>query len=228
MKKSNKLLAAGFVLVVSLVTALHLTLYANYKNGNYTIVSEDDPQTMRSFPAVKYVSIKDLSGATITFGEVAQVKKTVEKTVQFIQRGDSLIITGSGRNNREQIVTPVSVTLPYSITLQIANAHLFVRAGRKPAGNNPVIDLQRSQIIFSGERGSLLFDQLKLTAADSSAVLFEGDTQISDLVIQLSNSAIEHKEGKLGQLSILTDSLSRIALQAKHLLNAKITTTPPK
>lgn len=227
MKKSNKLLVAGFAIVILLATALHLTLYANYKKGNYTTVTED-PQSIRSFPAIRYVSIKDLPDAAITFGDVAQVKKTDEKNVLFIQRGDSLVITGPDPNSREQMLMPVAITLPYNTTLQVANSHLFVTPGKTPAASSPVIYLQQSQLVFSGEKGALLFDHVKVAASDSSTVLFQGNTQVTDLAIQLSNSAIEHKEGKLGQLFIITDSISRIGLQSKHLFNAKITTATPE
>lgn len=223
MKTSNKLLIAGFAIVVLLVTALHLTLYANYKNGNYTPYygrEATGPDEVRSFPSVKHVSISNLADATISFGDVAQVKKADEKNIQVTQRGDTLVIT----NDPGHRAAATTLTIPRDATLHIANTHLFIQPGRNPGDNNPVIYLQKSQADFSGEKIPLVFGHVKLAASDNSLVLFQGDTQIDDLFIQLSNSSIEHREGRLGQLSIVTDSLSRIALQAKHLLNAKITT----
>jgi hypothetical protein len=46
--------------------------------------------------------------------------------------------------------------------------------------------------------------------------------------LQLSNSGIEAPEGDFGQLSIVTDSLSRISLQSKLLLKANIKTSTPQ
>jgi hypothetical protein len=71
----------------------------------------------------------------------------------------------------------------------------------------------------------LRFGHMKVFASDSSTAKFQGNTQIGNFEVQLSNSAIDYGEGNFDQLSIVTDSVSRITLQTKQLLKAKITTT---
>jgi hypothetical protein len=92
-----------------------------------------------------------------------------------------------------------------------------------------VIYLKKSEAFFSASEGPLRFGNLKIVASDSSTALFYGNTQINQLDVQLSNSAIEYPQGNLtGRLSIVTDSLSRISLQSKHLLKADIKTIAPE
>jgi hypothetical protein len=55
--------------------------------------------------------------------------------------------------------------------------------------------------------------------------VFHDNTQVDHLDLQLSNSVLESAEGNFGQLTIVTDSLSRISLPTKQLLKANIRTT---
>jgi hypothetical protein len=224
MKKSNKLLLAGFLLGLLFITVLHITLYAKYRNGHYTIYHEDDDLTSSSmvpFPNILFVSVRNLSSATVKFSETAQVEKTED--LQYVRNGDSLLITG--KNGQLDNGFPVMLNLPYNITLSAFNSFLSFKAGKTMPENNPVIFLHRSTAIFSGINSQIQLGHVKVVASDSSTIAFRGGMRVNDLEVQLSNSSIEYKNGDPGQLSIITDSLSRIALQSKHLLKAKITTT---
>ncbi|HVF82488.1 MAG TPA: hypothetical protein VM884_11160 [Flavisolibacter sp.] len=225
MKKSNKLLLAGFFTGLLLITAIHITLYAKYKAGNYTIYNSAEdltPQSMHTFPNILFVSVRNVPGATVQFSNVAQVEKGEGVDIQYVQKGDTLLITGKKDAHREDFQDPVAFYLPHNATLSVFNSSLYFTAGKKIAGNNPVIYLQNSQAFFSGEAGPLQFGQVKVEASDSSTLAFQGNTQVNTLEVKLLNSTIEYTEGNFGQLSIVTDSLSRISLQSKHLLKANI------
>ena len=230
MKKSNKLLLAGFLAVVVLITAIHVSLYAKYKNGNYTIFHAADlsPQSMEPFPNVLFISIRNVAGATVTFSDMAAVEKVAEGNIQYVRSGDTLLITGRAGVNTRDFDYPVEFHLPYNAKLSVHNSSLSFKQGKTTVESNPVIYLQNSQAIFSGAKSLLLLGHVKVVASDSSAALFYGNTQINNLEVQLSNSSFEHGEGNFGQLSIITDSLSRLSLQSKHLLKASIKTITPQ
>lgn len=211
MKKSNKILLGGFLAVLLLITAVHLTLYAKYKKDNHAVPGRDPAQP---FQNIKFVSVRNVSGATIKFGDAVQMEKN-EGVMQYVQNGDSLLITG--RNNA------ASFRVPYSVTLSISNSTLSFKAGEKNLGNDPVIYLQNSKAVFGAE-GPLQLGRMKLVASDSSTAQFVGNVQAHDLEVQLSGSILEDVEGNFGSLTIITDSLSRISLQSKHLLKANIKT----
>jgi hypothetical protein len=229
MKKSNKLLLGGFLTVMLMITGIHIALFAKYKNGDYTIFHPEDIREndrMQSFPAVSYVIIRNVGGATIRLGEKAEVEKDQDDVIQYSQKGDSLIITGHYFPDLPDARPPVNLTLPYNATLVADNSFLYFEKGKTDTGNNPVIYLQRSHAVFLKSTTPFLLGHVKVVASDSSIAAFHPNIQVNHLDAQLSNSALEYNEGDVGELSIVTDSISRISLQSKHLLKAKITTVP--
>lgn len=211
MKKSNKILLGGLLAVLLLIITVHVTLYAKYNKGNHAVPGRDPAQP---FQNIKFVSLRNVTGATIKFGDAVKMEKSVG-VMQYAQNGDSLLITG--RNNA------ATLSLPYSVTLSVVNSSLSFKAGEKALGNDPVIYLQNSKAVF-GEAGPLQLGRLKLVASENSTALFVGNTQTNDLEVQLSGSILEDIEGNFGSLTIITDSISRISLQSKHLLKANIKT----
>jgi hypothetical protein len=225
MKKSNKLLLGGFLTGLFLISAIHIALYAKYKNGNYTVYSADHMRanSMQLFPNILFVSLHNLPEATVRFSDVAGVDKTEAEGLQYVQKGDTLQIWGKGKEHGE-IWDPIAFDLPYNATLSLHNSFITFRQGKKE-NNNPVIYLRKSQAFFMGVHNPFRLGNVKIIAADSSMAVFNGNNQVNSLDVQLTNSSIDYNEGNVGQLSILTDSASRIGLQYRHLLKAKITTT---
>ena len=231
MKKSNKLLLGGFLLVVLLISAIHITLYAKYKNGDYTIYREqveEAPQSMQTFPNILFVSVRNVPGATARFSDVAQVEKASEEDIQYIRKGDTLLITGSGSAKEAGISHPVVFHLPSNATLALFNSSLSFEGSNKMVGNNLVINLEKSNARFSATATPLQLGHVKVIASNGSTAAFHGNTHVNHLDVQLSHSSIEYTEGNLGQLSIITDSLSHISVPSKHLLKANIKTIAPQ
>jgi hypothetical protein len=227
MKKSNKLLLAGFLLLVFIIIGIHMTLYAKYKNGEYTIYNREDFQTplsMESFAGIKFISVRNVHGATIKFGDTAEVEKGFENRMQYTRYGDTLVITGKDFAGQRIIRDRITFTLPYNATLSVFNSSFTFKTDKKSAEINTVIYLQKSAAIFSGNDNPFQAGYMKVVASDSSVASFHGNTQINNLEVRLSGSTIDYGEGDFNQLSIITDSISRISLQTKHLLKAKITT----
>jgi len=228
MKKSNKLILAGFLLIVFIITAINVTIYAKYKRGDYTIYHAEDYMeqvSMDSFPGIKFISIYNIVGGVATFGDIAEVEKGIEKNrLQYSRVGDSLVITGMEKDNQRGRYR-IAFTFPYNATLSFFNSSLVLKGDNKSKEINTDLHLQKSSALFFGIDNPLRFGQMKVFASDSSTTKFQGNTQIGNFEVQLSNSAIDYGEGNFDQLSIVTDSVSRISLQTKQLLKAKITTT---
>jgi hypothetical protein len=228
MKKSNLLLLNGFIAIIVLVTAIHLKLYATYKKGDYTVHKREDffkSYPKQQFSHVKFVVLQNIPSASVRFADTAQVEKSENSGIQYIQTGDTLVV--SGRNTAEMEggqFFQIIIDLPLNVSLSAINSTLSFSGREKVVGNDPVIHLQNSRLIFSGQNQALQFGHMKIVASDSSMVAFQHNTEVDTLEVQLSNSTIAYGEGKIGQLSIITDSMSTISLPYKHLLKAKITT----
>jgi len=229
MKKSNKLLLAGFLTLLLFITAIHITLYAKYKSGNYTLFNENESlaqSPMQLFPNILYVSVRDVPYATVTFSDVAAVERDEEKGIQYVQKGDTLQITG--KIGQPGFRRPAVFHLPYNATVSMYNSSLSFRSGKTTATMNPVFYLQNSQAAFSGTDGALHMGNVKIIASDNSTASFNGKTETAQLEVNLASSSLEAPEGSFGQVSITTDSLSHISLQSKILLKADIKTSTPR
>ncbi|RYZ30010.1 MAG: hypothetical protein EOO10_04335 [Chitinophagaceae bacterium] len=227
MKKSNKLLLGGFLALLLLISAIHISLFAKYKAGDYTVYNSEEEltsQSIQSFPNILFVAVRNVPGANITFGDAAHVEKTEESDIQYVQKGDTLLITVKDSSDPSGFKDPVSFQVPYNATITAFNSTIDLKTGRRAAGNNPVIYLQKSTAYFSGTNGPLQLGHVKLFASDGSRAAFEDKAQVNNLEVQLSNSSLEYGDGDFGQLSIVTDSLSRLSLSSKHLLKANIKT----
>jgi hypothetical protein len=224
MKKSNKLLLGGFLTLLLIFAAIHIALYAKYKSGDYTIYNGEDDLTslsMQQFPNILFISVRNVPGATVKFSDVAQVKKGEDEELQYARKGDTLQITAPA--TPKGFRSPITLYLPSSATYFLFNSSLAFEAGKAGTQNNPVVYLQKSQAIFSESQRPLKLGHLRVVASDSSLAMFQGNTQVAHLDVRLSNSAIESNNSDFSQLTIVTDSLSRISLPAKQLLKATIT-----
>jgi hypothetical protein len=225
MKKSNKILLGGFVTFLLIISVFHIILYAKYKKGDLTIYDETNElksKQIKSVPQAKYVVIRNLNHATITFGEVPGVEEN--PYVKHDVVGDSLII--SGYVGQDQPAVPTTVVLPYNSAVSISNSMISCnQPGENAMPNSPSFSLQKTQLTFFSRENPFHLTDVRIVAADSSTAFFTANTHVKNLNVQLWNSAIDYHGGDLGQLNIVTDSVSRISLQSKHLLKANIRTT---
>ncbi len=225
MKKSNKILLGGILTVILIITGIHIALFAKYQTGDYTIYQpEDILPSMDQYPGVSFVTLHNVNGE-VQFGDIASVQKNRENSIECKQVGDTLVITG--REGRQLYGKgSFNFTLPPNVTLKAFNSSIYFKTGKENSATNPVIHLHKSVFIFNEYRQPIRLSLVKLYASDSSLASFNDHTQIDQLEVQLNNSRLEYHDGDPGQLSIMTDSLSRLSLLSKHLLKAKITTIP--
>ena len=62
MKTSNKILVSAFVLALLILVSVHLTLYAKYKKGEFTIISNEWQPNLAtlSLDNIKYLSVDNI------------------------------------------------------------------------------------------------------------------------------------------------------------------------
>lgn len=209
MKKSNKILLGGLAAVLLLITAMHLTLYASYRKSAPAGYSEVAPG--QAFQNIRFIALRNVSGATIRWAQ----KANLTEGMRYLKKGDTLLITGG--ENKE-------LSLPSGTVLSLLNSSVSFRGS--DAGGDPVVYLHRSNAFFFGENGPLRLGRMKLVASGGSSVVFR-ETEVGDLDIELHDSSLEDNNSRFGNLSLTTDSVSRISLPARHLPKATIKTVNP-
>jgi hypothetical protein len=227
MKKSNKLLFGGFLALLLLITIIHLTLYAKYKAGDYSVYNAEEEftnESMQLFPNVLVVNINDISGATIKFSDAARVEKA-EDQIQYTQKGDTLMISPKVTSHIEDQRHSFLVHVPYRAKLSVFNSLVYVKPSQKPSQDSSAMYLDKSTAVFPEQKGAMHHGHLGIAAFNESLVVFVGKAQVDYLNIQLSNSGVEARESNFGQLSITADSVSRLYLPAKYLSKTNINTT---
>lgn len=230
MKKSNILLIVGFLTIVLLISAIHISLYAKYKSGDYTIYNEEEDlvaEALQTFPNIAFVSVRNVPVANVQFSDVAQVEKADEEDLQYSRNGDTLVISARPGADIDRIAMH-AINLPSRVTLSVYNSSLSFGPGKKSSDISPIIFLKKSRVNFVGADTRFQLGNVRIIATDTSSALFAGNTHVNNLDVQLLKSAIEYKDGDFGQMSIVTDSLSRISLQSKHLLKANIKNIAPQ
>lgn len=225
MKNSNKLLLGGFLTVILLISAIHITLYAKYRSGDYTIYNDDlQSMVMQSFPHVKFVSISNVANVAVRFSDSMKVEKLEGNEIRYTQRGDTLHIAATDTSAQNRYWDEVTINIPPNATLYAFNTMLTFKSIKKGEANNSIIYLDKSEAVFSSTNEPMKLASVNVTAVNNSRVTF-GKTVINNLQVRLLNSSIETDEAIIDQLSIKTDSLSRLSLNAKHFSKAKLETT---
>lgn len=228
MKKSNKLLLAGFLVLLLSISGVQLALYAKYKSGNYTVYAvEKDPafSAIESFNGVKSVRVENVSTASIVFSDVAVVDNQYKNLLEFVRNGDSILIRGKSKLYWDDSSDQVLLHLPTGLPITLENSFIIFRGGKMENSQNAVLSLRNSTAIFSGKRTALSLESLKLQATDNSKASIEQNAFVRNLNVHLLNSSFSYNENNPVNVSILTDSISRISLPYKLLTTAKITTT---
>ncbi len=225
MKNSNKLLLGGFLTVILLISAIHITLYAKYRSGDYTIYNDDlHSMVMQSFPHVKFISISNIANVTVRFSDSMKVEKMEGNEIRYMQRGDTLHVSATDTSAPNRYLDEVIIDIPPHASLYAFNTMLSFKGMKKGEANNSNIYLNKSEAFFSSMNEPMKLASVIVTAVNNSSVTF-GKTVINNLQVHLLNSSIVTDEAIIEHLSIKTDSLSRLSLNAKHLLKAKINIT---
>jgi len=228
MKKSNKLLLGGFLTLLLAIAAVQITLSARYKSGNYTLYTVDrDPafEAIEGFSGARTIKVENISSASIAFSDVPLVSKQYKHLLELVRDGETLVIRGKYKFNWDDSSDQVILYLPANLSYTLKNSTIIFRSVKLSQITNVDVNLQNGNAIFSGTRVPMSLDNLKIVALQNSNASLIGNTTIKNMDVQLSNSSVSVNEATPGNISIITDSISRISLPYKLFSTAKITTT---
>lgn len=226
MKKSNRVLLIAFLSFLLILGAVHLSLSARYKNGQFKMHHANQLGIKDTiYNGVQNVVLKDLGNVNIGIGNAASVGKSSKEAKDYsvIQKGDTLYVTGKdfvGHQTRSR--TAVWVTIPSGGSISANNVMMDVQQDKTIANASMNVSLKNSRLHINQYQKRLAFDSVSVVAVEGSAVQIRR-ANIRSLNLHLQGSFLNESENSFGNLQLAVDTSSEVSLSAPNLIKAKIT-----
>lgn len=232
MKTSNKILLGAFLVTLLILVSVHVALYAKYKKGDYTLVSDDMwPTNMLTYSLsdIKYVSVDNVENITIHVGDSnkLQYEKTDEgdeNILDVTRKSDTLFLLGkSTRDIHGRWYRRTNLSLASLLPVKIINSRVHIGDAKT---NHPIamdITLDKAFMEVNRQNNQSDFTTLKIDAANKSRIsLFNVRAQFLD--VKLKDSFLEETTLTADSIRVMTDMTSKLQLSGKNLLKTNIVT----
>lgn len=231
MKTSNKILLGAFFTSLLIIVSVHVALYAKYKKGDFTLVSDDMwPTNMVAYSLddIKCISVDNIENLTIQASDSSNLKYDKpgdgdDNTLSVTKKNDTLFLSGKGaRNSPGRWYRTTHLSLAYLLPLKISNSQVHIHQAKSKRLIPMDISLDKSSIDVNNRQNvTTSFSTIKIDAMNSSRInLFNANTQLLD--VKLKNSFLEESNLQTDSINITTDLASKIQLSGTNFLKAKI------
>lgn len=226
MKKSNKVLLIAFLSFLLIITAVHLSLSAKYKNGEFTAYSPEKLGIQKTaYNGVQQVVLKDLDNVNLGISTTASVGKETDDKQDYTveQKGAILYVTGKdfvGHQTRSK--TPVWVSIPSGATVSATNVMMDTENNETVPNASMMVTLNNARLHINQYQTRLAYDSVSVTAIEGS-VVYINRADIRSLNLRLQKSSVNESQNVFGSLQVAVDTSSEVSLSATHLIKAKIT-----
>jgi hypothetical protein len=235
MRTSNKILLAGFVATILIITSIHEVLRAKIKNGDLVTFNQEGSDKIERIVlgSIKHVSITGLDEFHIVQGDTAvlDMDPSWKENFQYRIVGDSLILEAVGISQAEYIngarkFMPVTLHLPpvETITTNFARVLLHGATDSTKAISQSILASNSELSFVAGDRqkNPAYWKSLQVNALHSQAIFLEGAV-LNELSVNLNaQSSLTDGGADLQHFSLQVDSSSTISLRKKSLNNVKL------
>jgi hypothetical protein len=235
MKKSNKILLTYFLLGLFAVTAVHVTLYAKYKRGDYVPFdkAEDKRMEVIALPNIKYVSVTGLQRCNIFPATEPKMKRfrMPGSRMKYTIIKDTLIITADSGLTQQDMFDgrrghqTVNLYLPGTPTINVIYSDLIlIGAPDSTSAQSYVINLSNLSVLSAGDWGLKkgFLKELQVNANGSFATFYY-QTVIKELKLQAENHAkITNENADIKHLQLQTDDESTITLKGSNVKDLQV------
>ena len=233
MRTSNKILLGTFLTAILLISAIHIALYAKYKNGSYSTLKEieEDNFNHHSIKNVTRIIATGFENITLIPSDTAKldIEKSTQNNVRFeikdgtlIIRGDSVFREPGKPDYIQRSYQDINIYLPSFQNITVDNSTLYIN-GSKDSSNakSYEIDLQNGSSFdfrdrYNNDSTYSYFKSLRIRA-DNSEIGFDELCKIALLQVELKHSEFNDNSAKFEKISIKLDSLSNINMQGYNL-----------
>ncbi|MDR3713593.1 MAG: hypothetical protein P4L51_12300 [Puia sp.] len=208
MKTSNKLILFFFISAVAIFGAIHLALFANYRKGAIHTRKEIEQARLTRFPmqTPKWLSLKGHLHVTIIPSDSFYIELNKDfEGVGYSQEGDSLVITGILRGDRNPHgswneywnLPPVNVYSPGLDGIRAENCYLALSNEKDKPGLAASVLLKNAQLWIGA------FDPIK----DS---VFGRETFDSLFIDEVNSNVGINRQSVVHSISVRLDDVSEI------------------
>lgn len=231
MKTSNKILLGTFLTALLILASMHIALYAKFKNGEYTLVSDDWHPNLASFSLddVKHVSLDNIENVTLHFSDSSRLRydkpgENEENILSVSKKNDTLFVVGKSKKaNVGRWYKQTDLYLASNIEVKAINSQLHFGSGSAKAATNS-INLSLDRALVDMNRGEIVsrLDDVRISAVNRSTVMLN-NVSIKRLNSFLDKSFLEGNNLTADSITINSDAASQIKLSAQNLSKAKLT-----
>ncbi len=234
MKTSNKILLGSFLTALLILVSVHVALYAKYKRGDYTLVTDSmwpmDITTTHLIKDVKYISLNNIENIEVRASDTSMLryekpKENEENILSVTQNGDTLFVLGKSQKNEiGRWYRRTELLLAGEMPVFVTNAALHVRHGERDQPLSLNLKIDKTFLELEGrEEGKGNYGLIKIDAVNESRIELR-NIKTNNLQIGLNKSSIEDHNLLADSISISTDAASEIKLKGQNLVKAKFTT----
>lgn len=235
MKTSNKIILAYFLFALLGVTAVHVTLYAKYKRGEFVPFDKvrEDRMEEIALPGIKYVTVTGLQRCNILPATEPKMKmqKMSGGRLKYTIVKDTLIIIGDTVLTQENMYDgrrgyqTVHLYLPGTPTINAVYTDLFLNgAPDTTSAQSYVVNLSNQSVLNTGDMNfkKAFFKGLQVSD-NGSIVKFNYGTVMNELNLQAENRAkITNENADIKHIQLQMDDQSTIILQGKNLKDINV------
>lgn len=232
MKKSNKILLGGILLIVVILLSINAALNARYKSGHYALYNDamaNQAMQVKEFSNAGKLDIRFLHNVHIRSGQRLRVEHygNEKADVSIIEKGGTVYLEGKNIRSSESSELNydfIIIYVPNNCTIDASKASLILEGQKGPRMNSLAINASESRVMFNEAKPLLQIDSLHIAGLNKSFLDLQ-NTQIEKLAVRLNASELRDQDAVINQFMLEADSASQVNLQTKNLLKLTAKTT---
>lgn len=242
MRTSNKILLGTLLIILFILTAIHVALYAKYKSNDFITMSSlhHERYSSHDIRGVQTVSLTGLQNITIIQSDTArlEMEKTDNNRVQYhlvngllTIKGDTTVTRNGREPEREKAYQEILLYLPQVDNIKVDYCELTVQGSNQGSSGSMVMELTETTVHLGGryrndDTSVARFNKINVVKTKESSIDIGGRLVLNDMTLNLESSSFEDGDLTCDSLFISTDNTSSVKLSGKNIARTKFVPKP--
>ncbi len=234
MRTSNKILLGIFVVPLLMITALHITLFAKYKSGNYVAMKtvEEDRFIRPALKNIDSIAVFGLDNFSIVASDslLVEIEKSKYGYLHYAIEGNILVIHGDsviqhpdGSKDIQRSYQLVKLHLPSSIKIMADNSNLSLEGSTDSTkAGSYYFNLQHTSSFKTEENHwedstYHYFKGITIKADRVANIELAAYGRIQQLNLTMLESQFIDNDAHIGEFNLNVDNNSAVTLKGGNL-----------